>query len=84
MSWKEGFYAALLEFVRTELGKTDWTEITSVETAAHEGIVYSEVTAEGPTVWVEFAGRDNTGRNRWCEWEGDFGELISRLTDKEE
>lgn len=81
MSWKEGFNAALLRFLKEDMGKGDAVEVTSVEESAYEGAQYSEVTKDSPFITVEFYWKDNTGKSRWTEWEGSFADLIGRLTE---
>lgn len=82
MSWKEGFYAALLRFVKEELGRDDAVQVTSFETTRQER-GFCETCSYETTV-IEISYRSISGNLRLAEWEGDFGELISRLADKEE
>lgn len=77
--WKKGFYESLLRFVRGELGKTDALEVTNVETETQERGYY-ERCAYSVTVINIYYRTDAFPYPRIAEWEGDFGELINRLT----
>jgi hypothetical protein len=76
-NWKDGFYAALLEFTRTKLGRTDATEVVEVETETQER-GYCETCSYSTTVIV-ITYKDSGGRLRVAEWEGSFSDLISSL-----
>jgi hypothetical protein len=81
MSWKEGFYAALLKFLREELGKSDAVEVTGFHSEREER-GYCETCAYSTTVIV-INYRTEGGRFvETAEWEGEFAELISRLEEK--
>lgn len=79
MSWKEGFSAALLKFVREDLGKADATEVTNFDSTTQER---GNCDTCGYTVTViEITYRTADRGGLMAEWEGDFGELIRRLSD---
>lgn len=70
--WKQDFYAALLRFVRDELGHADAVKVTELEFL-------------GPSVdpAVDLYYLDGSGNRKWVLWEGDFAGLIGRLTEEE-
>ena len=80
MSWKEDFNQALLRFVREDLSHPDAVKVTGFEQIYRPGFRWSEYTADSDETVIEiyFA---NEGGPAVTEWRGDFGELISRLSD---
>ena len=79
-SWKDGFYAALLEFVKKELDG-DAVQVTSFEERISESLQWSEVTFDSGYVYIEITYKDSYGRSRYKEWRGNFAELIQVLSD---
>jgi hypothetical protein len=84
MSWKEDLNAALLKFLREEMGKTDATEVTGFEedyqpgTGNYDSLDYS-------TWSVDIYYRSPEHKYPLiATWEGRFSELITRLSDTEE
>jgi len=78
MSWKDGLNAALLKFLKEEMGKTDATEIVDFRPDRQER-GYCDTCAYSVTV-VEISYRTGGNqRTKTVEWEGEFSDLISRL-----
>ena len=80
MGWKEDFDQALLFFVQVTLGKTDAAEITYFEQVMRE-MSFCD-TCGYSTAFIEISFKDNDGKNGYTEWRGDFGELLTTLTEE--
>ena len=80
MYWKESFDKALLRFVQTTLGKPDAAEITYFDQVMREMGVCE--TCGYSTAFIEINFRDKDGKPGSAEWQGDFGMLLTNLTEE--
>lgn len=78
MSWKDGFYAALLEFVKKNLDVSA-AEVTGFK-EEEEIRGYCE-TCSYSTIVVKIDYKNTDGRHCWKEYEGNFADLIRELSD---
>ena len=80
MTWKDGFYAALLQFTQSHLGYSDAVQVTDFN-VTKEDRGYCETCSYTTTV-VQITYRDRKGRHRQADWDGNFAELMGYLTDE--
>jgi len=80
MSWKDGFNAALLKFLKEELKRDDAVEVIDFETERQERGYFDTCGYNITVVVINY--RDSKGFLKTAEWDGDFGELIRELTEE--
>ena len=80
MGWKEDLNQALLRFVQDYPDIDDAVEVTGFEQVMREMGMCD--TCGYSAAFIEITYKTAAGRSKILEWRGDFGELMSKLTDE--
>jgi hypothetical protein len=80
VSWKDGFNAALLKFVREDLGHPEATEVTDFRTEVQDRGLCDTCGYSVTVAQISYRV-EGVKYPRTAEWDGDFAELITRLAD---
>jgi hypothetical protein len=79
MSWKDGFYAALLRFLRDEMGHPEAVAVTCFE--EDMSLVRCDTCSYTVTTVTISYRTGSSGPEYAADWEGSLVSLITRLSE---